>query len=316
MKSSRKYLNFCLIFLLFLTAGTLLHACQLSDESDKQISTQTIEETFKKRPDSTKIILPTIHLSPTPTPTATEMSPTTTPTEIPCLETTGNISEVAFYSDVLGEDIKANVYLPPCYDTHQKDGYPLLVMLHGQNGVHDQWINLGLTTLADEWITMERIEPLVIVMPFERLYLSNSYNSKFDLAIVEDLLPQLLEQYNLRQGWEYRAIGGISRGGNWAVRIGFTYPDAFGRVGAHSFTTFAGDMNRVQEWKQSFSAYQPALWFDIGDVDQYRKYSEPFVLDLQKNQYPLKYTVNSGGHTVEYWMTHLPEYLNWYTQNW
>ncbi|MBE0685798.1 MAG: hypothetical protein IH585_07335 [Anaerolineaceae bacterium] len=264
----------------------------------------------------TKVALPTLIHTATITPTATDIPPTFTPTEIPCLETTGKIIEVNFFSEILGEDINTNVYFPPCYDVDQEEGYPFLVMLHGQNGVQDQWIRLGMTSLADEWITSKKIPPLVIVMPFERLYLRDSYLSKFDIALVEDLLPQLLDQYNLRQEWEYRAIGGLSRGGNWAVRIGFVYPDAFGRVGSHSFTTFSGDMNRVKEWLQSVSAYRPTFWFDIGETDHYRQYSEPFVKYLQQNQIPLDYTVSPGGHTMDYWMDHVDEYLAWYTKDW
>ncbi len=292
----------------------LLDACQ----AIPVFSTEAVLPTSSGTPFSppTQVVLPTLIHTATITPTSTEIPPTYTPTEIPCLETTGNIIEVVFYSEILEEDIKTNVYLPPCYDPERKEGYPLLVMLHGQNGVQDQWIDLGMTSLADEWITSKKISPLVIVMPFERLYLQNSYVSKFDLALVDDLLPQLMDQYNLRQEFEYRAIGGLSRGGNWAVRIGFLNPDAFGKVGAHSFTTFAGDMGRAQDWLQSVSAYRPALWFDIGETDHYRRYSEPFVLYLQQNQVTLEYTVNPGGHTFDYWKEHVDEYLTWYTRDW
>lgn len=264
----------------------------------------------------TKVVLPTIIHTATITPTATEIPASPTPTERPCMETTGSIQAINFFSEILGEEIQTNIYLPPCYDENNQDGYPLLVMLHGQNGVQDQWINIGMTALADEWITAKKINPLVIVMPFERLYLQEPYDSKFDSALVENLLPQLLEQYNLRDEWEYRAIGGLSRGGNWAVRIGFIYPEAFGKIGGHSFTTFVGDFSLVREWIQSVSAFQPALWFDIGEIDYYRKYSEPFVQYLQQNDIPLEYHVNPGGHTYDYWIEHVDDYLTWYTNDW
>lgn len=282
---------------------------EINQESSAIPSVVPIRET-------TKVVLPPVINTVTITPTATEILPTPTLTEIPCLETSGTIQEVLFSSEILGEDIKANVYLPPCYDAQREEGYPLLVLLHGQNGLHDQWINLGFTSLADEWIVNKEIPPLVMVMPFERLYLMDSYTSNYDEALVQDLLPELLTQYNLRQEWEYRAIGGLSRGGNWVVRIAFEFPEAFGRVGAHSYTTFSGDMNRVQEWLQSISAHRPALWFDIGESDHYRKYSEPFVLTLQENGVELIYMVNPGSHTIEYWKEHIHEYLEWYTQEW
>ena len=307
-------MKFLLIFVLLSGVGWLLNGCQVIPE----LSTESVVPTSSSTPflPPTKVVLPSLMHTSTITPTATSIPPTFTPTEIPCLETTGSVKEVTFYSEILQEDIKTNIYLPPCYDAEREEGYPFLVMLHGQNGVQDQWINLGMTSLADEWITSKKVPPLVIVMPFERLYLQNSYVSKFDSALVKDLVPQLLDHYNLRHEWEYHAIGGLSRGGNWAVRIGFIFPDAFGKVGAHSFTTFAGDMSRVQDWLQSVSAYRPALWFDIGESDHYRQYSEPFVLYLQQNLIPLEYTINPGGHTYDYWLDHIDEYLSWYTKDW
>lgn len=316
MKSSRKYWEFLLIFVLCAGVGWLLNGCQaIPGISTESVLSNGSSSSTSSVP-STKVILPTLIHTVTITPTSTVIAPTFTPSAIPCVETAGNIIEVNFYSEVLDEDIKTNVYFPPCYDPEREEGYPFLVMLHGQNGVQDQWINLGMTDLADEWITSKKISPLVIVMPFERLYLLDSYVSKFDSALVEDLLPQLLDQFNLRREWAYRAIGGLSRGGNWAVRIGFVYPDAFGRVGAHSFTTFAGDMSRVKDWLQSVSAYRPALWFDIGETDHYRRYCEPFVLYLQQNHVPLEYTVSPGGHTIDYWEEHVDEYLTWYSKDW
>jgi len=291
-----------------------MNACQVRTPSDNPPTPGIPGNPIP--PTLTKVVLPTIIQTPTIPPTATQIPPTSTATEVPCLETSGKIQEAEFDSVILAEKIKTNIYLPPCYDPEMEEGYPFLVILHGQNGVQDQWIKLGLTNLADKWISSQKIHPFVIVMPFERLNLQNSNLSKFDSALVDDLLPQLMDQYNLRSAWEYRAIGGLSRGANWAVRIGFVYPQAFSKVGAHSFTTFTGDMARVQEWVQSVSAYRPALWFDIGENDQYRKFGEPFVLSLQQNQIPLEYHVNTGGHTNEYWMEHISEYLAWYTKDW
>ena len=316
MKSSRKFAYFFSHLLLFSTLVFLTSACQFQFDFLNQEIEDSVQSTSSPFAAPTKIVFPPLENTAKFTPIPTEVPPTPTYTEIPCQEISGTVQEVLFPSEVLGEDIKANVYFPPCYDPQREEGYPFLVLLHGQNGLHDQWINLGFTALADDWIIRKEISPLVIVMPFERLYLLSSYSSSYDEALVSDLLPQLLEQYNLRQEWAARGIGGLSRGGNWVVRIAFEYPEAFGRVGAHSYTTFSGDMERVQGWLQSVSSYRPALWFDIGEDDQYRNYSEPFVVTLQENGIPLTYKVNPGSHTVDYWKAHIHEYLSWYTQDW
>ena len=186
---------FLLIFFLVATQVFLLVACQSDPDFSAEPSLPVGSQSSTPFSPATKVVMPTIIKTATITATFTPIPATSTPTEIPCLETNGLISEVVFYSEVLGEDLITNVYLPPCYDAQREEGYPLLVMLHGQNGVQDQWIKLGMTSLADEWITEKKMSPVVIVMPFERLYHLDSYKSKFDLALVDDLLPQLMSQF-------------------------------------------------------------------------------------------------------------------------
>ena len=295
----------------------LISACQSAQQNlDNDTTITELNFPFATHT-LTQVVLPTVQISPTNTTTSTSIPPTLTPTKVKCTEPSGFVEEVYFPSQLLKEDILANIYLPPCYDPEQQDGYPFLVLLHGQNGNQNQWMEIGFTDLVDEWISTEKIPPMVIIMPFERQYLIDPSRSEYDEALVQDLLPQLLESYNLRTEWQYRAIGGLSRGGNWALYIAFKHPDAFGKVAAHSYPGFAGDMFRAQTWvEQSVSAYRPALWFDIGEYDQYRKYGEPIILYLQKSGIPLEYTVYEGGHTIEYWKTHIQDYLAWYTKNW
>ena len=316
MKSSRNFSKILRFLIFFFTFAIVVSACRVLPTQISVFPVTTPRITNTIYIPGTEIVLPTLIPTVTITPTVTEVPPTATATEFICRETAGTINEVRFYSDVLGEDIISNVYLPPCYDSEKENGYPLLIMLHGQNGKQEQWIDLGMTDLADEWITEERIDPLVIVMPYEHYFLVDSDQSSYDVALVDDLLPQLLGEYNLREEWFYRAIGGLSRGGNWAVRIGFTRPEAFSKVGGHSYTTFSGDLSRVRSWIDNTSAYRSELWIDIGEDDPYFYYCDMFVSYLQSNQIPVQFTLNSGGHTIEYWKTHLPEYLAWYTKDW
>lgn len=297
--------------------GFLISACQSAQENTGSDTTSPELNFPSATYTLTKNVLPTVQISTTSTSTSTSIPPTLTPTKIQCTESSGFVEEILFPSQLLNEDILANIYLPPCYDPDQQEGYPFLVLLHGQNGNQNQWIEIGFTNLVDELISTEKIPPMVIIMPFERQYLIDPKRSLYDEALVQDLLPQLLDSYNLRNEWQYRAIGGLSRGGNWALYIAFKHPDAFGRVAAHSYPGFAGDIFRVQTWvEQSVSAYRPALWFDIGEYDQYRKYGEPIIHYLQESGLPLEYTVYEGGHTIEYWKTHIHDYLAWYTKEW
>lgn len=265
---------------------------------------------------NTVIILPTIIPTVTLTPYQPEV-PIVTPTIEQCSEVQGVILEQEIPSDVLGEVIRTKVYLPPCYDAELPEGYPYIVLLHGQNGDDNQWIDLGITTLADQYITSGEAGQVLMFFPFERAYLEDSYKSQYPQALLQDFLPGINDRFNLKSGRENNAIGGISRGADWAVRIGLTAWESFGKIGAHSFTTFYEDFALLPGWLEQLPLDQtPQFAFDIGGKDIYFEYCDRFIVRLKDAGVPLSYQVNEGGHTLNYWSTHLEEYLKWYVHDW
>jgi enterochelin esterase-like enzyme len=264
----------------------------------------------------TAIVLPSIIPTASQTPYLPQI-PTVTPTAQQCSETQGVIINQEIPSAVLGETIRTKIYLPPCYDANQSGGYPYIVLLHGQNGDENQWIDLGITALADDYIIAGEAPQILMFFPFERAYLVDSYQSQYPQALLQDFLPGIHEGFNLKSGRENNAIGGISRGADWAVRIGMTEWQAFGKIGAHSFTTFYEDFALLPGWLEKLPLDQtPQFAFDIGAKDIYFEYCDRFVNRLKTAGVPLSYQVNEGGHTINYWSSHLEEYLKWYVKDW
>jgi enterochelin esterase-like enzyme len=255
-----------------------------------------------------------IKLQPTLTPTKTELMPT--PSAQPCHETSGTIDQQTFLSETLSEELAATVYLPPCFNAGENILYPLLILLHGQNGDRNQWAQFGMLALADEWINAGKISAIIIVMPEERQKYSDSTSVPYDQALVEDLLPALMARYPILPGREARALGGISRGANWAMQIAFQYPQAFGKVAMHSPTTFQGGAQPTQAWLNMDPAQLPQLWVDIGETDENRKYSQPWIDAFQTAGIPLDFSTSPGRHTDSYWTAHIGDYLTWYTAGW
>ncbi|PKO12591.1 MAG: hypothetical protein CVU39_23185 [Chloroflexi bacterium HGW-Chloroflexi-10] len=294
-----------------LVGVALLMACSFSMD-DKTVITPSEPSIQQVLPS----LMPTVTRTLTPTVTVTP-SPVPSPEPTVCGKAHGEIRKVLLYSEILGQDVPVNVYLPPCYDPGMQGGYPLLVLLHGQGSNEQHWIELGLTTAADDLISTHQIPPVVIVMPQERDHRMDSKLSPFVDVLVVDLLPQWQSLFNVHDERQFMAIGGISRGANWAVRIAFTRPLIFGIVGGHSFTTFASDMRLLPEWLEQISISDlPRLGFDVGEHDYYFKYSDPFVQELQARDIPLTYVVQPGWHSPEYWAEHVVDYLLWYTQDW
>lgn len=263
-------------------------------------------------------VLPTLIPSNTATPAATKTPAITpTPTPTPCAEPYGETVSVKFNSPTLGKAIPAQVYLPPCYTDTPPDGYPLLVILHGQRGDQFIWEKLGLVAAADRLIADGEIPRLVIVMPFEHDMWSEAWDSHYPQALLNDVMPQVDQQYNVNPLPQFRALGGYSRGANWAVRIGFTQPGLFSSIGAHSYPTFSGDTNQIASWVEALQPEQyPRLLIDIGENDIYLPYTKAFEAELTRIAYPHDYRLQPGAHDLAYWETYAEDYLRWYAEGW
>jgi len=257
---------------------------------------------------------------PMPTPEATAtLEPTLTPTPVGCTETQGQVETLELDSDLLSQPLQVKVYLPPCYGEGEQEGesYPLLVMIHGQTFNYDQWVRLGLIDAADRLISSGEIPPMIIAMPNERDTFSNPWSSSWGKALVDDMLPWLEQQYGACAQPSCRAIGGLSRGGAWALHIAFTRPGVFGAVGAHSVPPFTGDGPSLPLWLRSFSDGElPRVYMDIGDRDNWRPYAVEFKDLLDYYKVPYEWHDNSGKHEEAYWSAHVEEYLRWYAQGW
>jgi len=258
------------------------------------------------------LVVPTAHSTPTflPSPTA-PVAPSITPIAAcnPVL-TSGVTVSITIPSDIFPYDIDARVYLPPCYaDTRRS--YPVLYMLHGQGFRPDQWERVGLLTAADKLIASGQIAPLIIVLPWERK------DARFDPALVKEIVPYIDANYRTHAVREARAVGGLSRGGGWAVHFALRYPEVFSRAGLHSPAVFYGDENNLLEWvRQLKSKPKPVFYIDTGENDATIR--SPLWLGQVFTWSKIEHTliVQAGGHTESYWAAHVNDYLKFYAAAW
>ena len=272
---------------------------------------------------------PAAAIPPTPSPTALPPTstplPAATPTAVPsltptpgCTETRGRYEQQELPTGLAApKTLPFRVYLPPCYGFNADARYPLLVMLHGQTFTDDQWDRLGMDETADRLIASGEIRPLLIAMPLEERYLDNPDVSGFDSVLLKTVLPWIDSQYAVCAGRGCHAVGGLSRGGAWALRLGFEGWQLFGQVGAHSVPPFTGDIFRVPNWTRSIPAGQvPRFYMDIGENDPYRKLATDFEGVLTRYKVPHEWHLNKGTHNEAYWQAHVEEYLRWYSAGW
>ena len=240
-----------------------------------------------------------------------------TPTPVPCLETRGRFEFHEIQTTVMTHPLEIRVYLPACYDFDPDRHYPTLYLLHGQSFNDDQWDRLGADETLDAMLAAGETDGFILVLPKEANYMIDQWTSKFGQAIGEELVPWIDAHYRSRTEREWRAIGGISRGAGWAMRIGLIYAQTFSAIGGHSLAPFRGDFNAAPFWFAEIPPDQkPRIWIDAGDRDFMHDPARVFANRLEDYGMPYEWHVYPGAHTETYWREHIADYLTWYAAGW
>lgn len=263
--------------------------------------------------------IPTATLSetavPSPQPTAT-WPPTATPCATP-----GRIETGSFPSSTAGP-MAYRVYLPPCYGLDDRS-YPTLYLLPGNIHTDAIWDSLGVDEVAEAGILAESWPPFLIVLPDGGWIANNSSGGpgSYESVIMNDLIPYVEQTTCAWSDPAGRAIGGLSRGGYWALEIAFRFPDQFASVGGHSaalLDTHAWPAVNPQHTGLSQNLGDLRIYLDIGADDYVIHNIRQLHLDMETAVPPIPHTwvLNPGRHEEAYWQTHIPNYLAWYTEPW
>jgi len=255
--------------------------------------------------------------APTAQPTATATStvvpsPTVVPSATPlgCLTASGSMTRRELQNGKPAQEFL--IYLPPCYDQNTDQRYPVLYLLHGQTYQDDQWVNLGAPVVADKLIHSGEAPPFIIVFPDDR-YWNLPPGESFGDRLIQEIIPFVDQTYRTLADRDHRALGGLSRGGGWAVHLALTRYDLFGMIGLHSPVIFNDDAAVLERLVPAVPASDwPRLWLDAGDRDgdlgSIRRLEDLLIM----HAVPHEWHIYAGDHTNAYWQAHLVEYLQWY----
>jgi enterochelin esterase-like enzyme len=236
----------------------------------------------------------------------------------------GRVEEHTYFSQTSGDEQRYRVYLPPCYD-QTDEHYPVLYLLHGWPYDEQHWDGLGADEMADTGIQVDALPPFIIVMPggTEGLYVGTSGGDhSFEGQVINDLIPHVDATYRTWVERDGRAIGGISRGGVWALEIAFLHPGLFATIGAHSP---AISVNLAPPPYDPFYLLERdgvamlRIYLDAGDADWARggtRGTQALHEALDARGIAHEYIVHSGRHVNELWKTNLAEYLAFYAGGW
>ena len=139
----------------------------------------------------------------------------------------------SFYSPAMQEQRSFEIYLPASYDPASEQSYPVLLLLHGDDGRIGDWAAIGLQSRMDRAIANGMPE-MIVVMPDG----SGHFGDETDWANradgtdpVEDQVLELVnyidQTYRTLTDRSHRFIGGLSSGGFGALNIALHRPDLF-----------------------------------------------------------------------------------------
>jgi enterochelin esterase-like enzyme len=269
----------------------------------------------------------------------TAVTTTATAATTPALAST--VVGRSFRAEALERDWDYTVYLPSGYRANGPR-YPVLYLLHGNNGNANDWITQGhLQTTVDALIEHKDIPPVVIVMPQGGTDWYVDRKEKMETAFFNDLLPEIEKNYAVVNQRAGRMIGGVSMGGFGALRYAMTRPQLFcgalllspaiypeeppltsaarhvGVFGDRQFDLRVWHaLNYPAQWTRYINGpHRLPMFIGAGDDDlAIQADASTLYTNLRYAGNPAELHIIDGAHTWEVWSALLPDALR-YTLN-
>lgn len=228
----------------------------------------------------------------------------------------GSVETITYYSEVVGADREAYVYLPPEYSTEKE--YPVLYMIHGLGCDKGQWYSLTLENILSNMISRGEVVPFVAVLPsvvpkdglgenahgFESIAAFSVFNQEFS----QDLEPYILENYSVSNKPEDTGICGLSMGGMEALDLGFSIKNHFNYIGSFSAApTLDQSILNLDDW-----TFAPKVVMLCTGTKDATVGDNPYNyhMSLVKNKVEhIWYQYPGGGHSDPVWKNGLINFL-------
>ena len=258
---------------------------------------------------------------------------------------TGKVSDnLSMHSKLLEMERKYAIYLPPDYEISQRS-YPVLYLLHGMGDDQSGWVQFGeVLNIADKAILSGAATPMIIVMPDANTGKCGYVNDikgewLYEDFFFEEFMPYIERTYRIRAGKMYRAVAGLSMGGEGAFIYALHHPELFSAacpLSAPTGTENAEDFedywllweeeevskNDLQSYFVQYSVIHmienmpvdqigAVRWYiDCGDDDHDKyKYNSQVHMAMCRKEIPHEFRIRDGGHNWTYWRAALPNVM-------
>jgi enterochelin esterase-like enzyme len=246
-------------------------------------------------------------------------------------------------SKILKMDRKYAVYLPPDYTTSTRS-YPVLYLLHGYGDDQTGWVQFGeVMTIADEAIKNGTATAMIIIMPDANTGTIGYVNDikgewLYEDFFFQELMPFVEKEYRTKADKEFRAIAGLSMGGEGTFIYALHHPELFSAACPLSAATGpknVAEMNEYRLWtsganitnaeKEKYFKHYSVLsmiqnmpdaqkkavrWYiDCGDDDFLYEGNSLVHIAMRQKEIPHEFRIRDGVHSWPYWRSALPKVL-------
>ena len=193
--------------------------------------------------------------------------------------------DLVMKSKILTSERKYAVYLPPDYSTSLRS-YPVLYLLHGSGDDQTGWIQFGeVLRITDKAIQDGSATPMIIVMPDantgRRGYSNDILGTwRYEDFFFQEFIPYIEKTYRIKAEKRYRAIAGLSMGGEGTFMYALHHPDMFSSACPLSAAT--GPL-KLEDTRKSLQRFAPAPVENIPDSLVEAYYRRQSVLALIEN---------------------------------
>jgi enterochelin esterase-like enzyme len=246
-------------------------------------------------------------------------------------------------SKILKSERKYAIYLPADYETSQRS-YPVLYLLHGGGDDQTGWVQFGeVLHIADKAIREGSATPMIIVMPDANTGKRGYFNDikgewRYEDFFFQEFMPFVEQEYRIKRDKRYRAVAGLSMGGEGSFVYALRHPELFSSACPLSAGTGPLSRETAKEYlkrrevtyttEAEVEAYykrhsvlelinnmpddqkKSVRWYiDCGDDDFLYEGNSLVHIALKKKEIDHEFRIYDGAHNWTYWRRALPVVL-------
>ncbi|MBZ0255642.1 hypothetical protein K8I31_06245 [bacterium] len=226
----------------------------------------------------------------------------------------GHIETIEYDSKSAGYTRKMVVYTPPNYMIEKS--YPVLYLLHGIGDVEVDWTRKGNAgAILDNLIADKKAVPMIVVMPNGRANENMTPQTPwgeqfaafaaFEQDLLNDVIPYIERECQVKADREHRAIAGLSMGGGQTLNFGLGNLDTFAWIGGFSSAPNTKPVEENLPNPKEAAKKIKLLWISCGDKDGLINLSQAYHAYLKENGVDHIWHVDSGGHEWPVWKNDL-----------